>query len=289
MINKLHITFVLFGIFIMNTTAQEFYWSDEKKIPLIVDDNIIVVKASGDTKIAQDLNGIQSIKKVDRISAHSLMVAMKNGSEMLQTEFDINGLNFSKIFVNQDGRSIIPTGEILFSPKEGITFKQINEFCRNELILVGSNYEDYTALVKDYQKIFQLANKLYESGLVKYSHPNFVSDPIRFQNDVLYPDQYYLNNTGQFGGTAGVDINAPQAWGITTGLSDVRVAVIDDGVENHEDLNGRVVSGYTAGGTGTGAPGIDVAHGQACAGIIAASRNNNIGIAGIAPCSDIVL
>ncbi|MBE9491801.1 MAG: peptidase S8, partial [Bacteroidetes bacterium] len=56
---------------------------------------------------------------------------------------------------------------------------------------------------------------------------------------------YNLNNTGQFGGTAGIDINAPQAWNITKGSSSIRIAVIDNGVEDHEELTGRVLQGYT--------------------------------------------
>ena len=86
----------------------------------------------------------------------------------------------------------------------------------------------------------------YESGKVEYCHPNF-SFPLRktqTQTDPLYPQQYYLNNTGQFGGTNNIDINAPEAWNITTGNTSVRVVVIDDGVEAHEDMAGRLLPGF---------------------------------------------
>ncbi len=45
------------------------------------------------------------------------------------------------------------------------------------------------------------------SGLVEYSHPNFIA-PIEVTTDPLYGNQYYLNNTGQSGGTPGIDIDA---------------------------------------------------------------------------------
>ena len=69
----------------------------------------------------------------------------------------------------------------------------------------------------------------------------------------MFVDQYYLNNTGQFGGTANIDINAPEAWDITRGCN-VRIAVIDDGVEAHNDLAGRVLAGFTPVTAGNGAP-----------------------------------
>ena len=70
--------------------------------------------------------------------------------------------------------------------------------------------------------------------------------------------------------------------------------MIDDGVENHEDLNGRVLQGFTPlnpNGYGVpttqSVPGNVIGHGEACAGIIAASHNT-IGIAGVAPNVQIV-
>ena len=52
----------------------------------------------------------------------------------------------------------------------------------------------------------------------------------------LFGGQWYLRNTGQSGGTAGMDIRVDGAWRDYTGAG-VRVAVIDDGVfYDHPDL-----------------------------------------------------
>jgi hypothetical protein len=61
-------------------------------------------------------------------------------------------------------------------------------------------------------------------------------------NDPFYPQMWNLNNTGQSGGVADADIDAPEAWDITTGgvtaLGDeIVVAVVDGGVSHqHVDL-----------------------------------------------------
>ena len=92
-------------------------------------------------------------------------------------------------------------------------------------------------------------------------------------------------------------INLPEAWNVTTGSDDVIVAVVDSGVlMSHPDLSGRLTNtGYSfvsgeAGGTGPNpndpgdkGPGTSRSsfHGTHVAGIIAASTNNNVGVAGV--------
>lgn len=102
----------------------------------------------------------------------------------------------------------------------------------------------------------------------------------------VFPDtwekQYYLNNTDHSYCGFDNDIDALEVWNLTRGCANITVAVIDDGVEDHSDLrddagNTRVLDGFTPSGVTTnGRPGTGDKHGQACAGIIAASHNANI-------------
>jgi len=121
--------------------------------------------------------------------------------------------------------------------------------------------------------------------------------------DTLYPAQYALNNIGQFSSLPDADIDAPEAWKITTGSPDVYVAIIDSGVEyDHPDLianmwtnpgeiagdgidndrNGYVddIHGYDF-LNDDGDPMDDYGHGTNCAGVIAASPFNE-GTVGVA-------
>ncbi|MDP6545297.1 MAG: S8 family serine peptidase [Phycisphaerae bacterium] len=79
---------------------------------------------------------------------------------------------------------------------------------------------------------------------VLYTEPNFVytiSETIASTtpDDPAMADGslWGLHNTGQSGGTLDADIDAPEAWDLTTGSADVVLAVIDTGVDyTHPDL-----------------------------------------------------
>jgi len=90
-------------------------------------------------------------------------------------------------------------------------------------------------------------------------------------------------------------IGAPAAWARTTGAH-VRVGIVDAGVDlKHEDLAGKIVAATTclkSKGDATKCSGDgqdDVGHGTHVAGIIAAIKDNGIGIAGVAPDADLVV
>lgn len=114
-------------------------------------------------------------------------------------------------------------------------------------------YGVYRYRVRKIDSAFALAKRLYDNGLVQWAEPNFYSNIQA--TDTHYPEQYYLNNTGQsidgVSGTLDADIDADKAWNNYLTGSGVRVAVIDPtGVERHEDLedqNGssRVEHGFT--------------------------------------------
>ncbi|ELR73791.1 hypothetical protein C900_01401 [Fulvivirga imtechensis AK7] len=129
------------------------------------------------------------------------------------------------------------------------------------------------------------ANRFYESGLFEHAEPDFMEDDlVHVPNDPFYVDQWGLTNTGHYGGIAGMDIRALGAWDITKGSRDVVVAVLDHGFEmNHPDLQGNTFGTGFDTESGTSPALLLGSHGTACAGIIAATGDNNTGVTGVAP------
>jgi subtilisin family serine protease len=76
---------------------------------------------------------------------------------------------------------------------------------------------------------------------VEYIVPNYLRSLAQTPNDPSFGQLWGLNNTGQTGGTPDADIDAPEAWELNTGSSDVVVGVIDTGVDyNHPDLAANI-------------------------------------------------
>ncbi|MGY9057657.1 MAG: S8 family serine peptidase, partial [Alphaproteobacteria bacterium] len=77
----------------------------------------------------------------------------------------------------------------------------------------------------------------------EYVQPNYILTASSFEvtgatpNDSSFGLLWGLNNTGQLGGTVDADIDASEAWAVSTGAG-VVVGVIDTGVDyRHPDLN----------------------------------------------------
>lgn len=132
------------------------------------------------------------------------------------------------------------------------------------------------------QQAFQVALEIHKRGKVKAAHPNFlraIPRP-RASTGAGSGRQWGLDNDAQPGLT-GADVHAWAAWTMTVGDPDIRVAVLDEGVDTkHPDLKAVVVADADfVDGNPTSQPDRDDAHGTACAGIISSQSNTVWGLA----------
>jgi len=140
--------------------------------------------------------------------------------------------------------------------------------------------------------IFPLLGELNSSSAIEWAEPNGVSHACLSPNDPYYdPIQWGLNNYSQWppGGTYDCDIDAPEAWDVTTGSSSIWVGVLDSGIPmqyygvlSHPDLDDiyRFVPGTDWVNDGYWVMD-EFGHGTHVLGIIGAETNNNEGVAGV--------
>lgn len=161
--------------------------------------------------------------------------------------------------------------------------------------------------IKDGVGIETAIKKYKANPNIEYAEPNYLRAASVIPRDTDFKSLWGLNNTGQTGGTLDADIDGPEAWDITTGSSNVVVAVIDTGVDyTHSDLaanmwknpgetgDGKETNGIDDDGngyiddvsginaiTGSGNPMDDYFHGTHVAGTIGAVGNNKTGVTGV--------
>lgn len=121
---------------------------------------------------------------------------------------------------------------------------------------------------------------------VLYAEPNYIARLVNPKDAENAPDlegALQVNDPMAKKQWAIKKIDAPGAWAVTRGQSEVKLAIVDTGIDyRHPDLAGRVDKGRDFINNDDDAMD-DNMHGTHCAGIAAASTNNGIGIAGLAP------
>lgn len=119
------------------------------------------------------------------------------------------------------------------------------------------------------QRIMQ---ELAKDPAVEYVEQNAHMYALAEPNDPDFSQQWYLPK-----------MHVPEAWDVTIGAADVKIAVIDSGIdENHPEFKNKVAlkKNFL---TGDAADSVqdNQGHGTHVAGVIAATANNNEGVAGI--------
>lgn len=268
--------------------AQDvYYWSNGKKIELKEDKSSIVIYEKENQKLS--LVKSSSIKEVKENSNKRLgnYKVIKFTETPAKSVFDESKIRFKRsALVSEHGDILFPTQFILLKLKNESNLVDLdNIFQQYNITYHSAVYNVVILKVKNIDDVFDAANSIYMTGLATWCRPNFLRE-MQQHSDPM-DKQYYLHNKYHYCNAFGKDINVVKAWEISKGCENIRVAVLDDGVEDHPDLrdnngNSRVVNGYSVPGvTANGRPAADAKHGQCVAGIIAATHSVNV--RGIAP------
>jgi len=202
-------------------------------------------------------------------------------------------------------------GEIIVMFKSSIdagsfikNYENINLKVKEELVS-DMNIYLFQYDIEKTQPVDALLSVMKNSNVAIAQFNHHIRERVINPNDTRFNEQWDKHNTGQSSGTPDADIDAPEAWGISTGgvtaLGDtIVVAIVDGGQQiTHQDLdtwrnraeiagngidddnNGYIddINGWNAANNNGTIPANQ--HGTHCAGIAGAKGNNSLGVAGV--------
>jgi subtilisin family serine protease len=210
------------------------------------------------------------------------------------------GVEFAApVFVGNGNEWVTPTREIL------VRFKP--EYAREAEAILSAESVDLAVTEREFGglsgalrlqsaarngfDVLEEANRLAADPRVAWAEPNmrFSGRSSLIPNDFYFSDLWGIRNTGQFGGTPGMDMDGDSAWDVTTGSAAVKVLVLDVGSQqDHPDLNQLPGADFTGQGGGGGPVNFCDNHGTAVAGCISSIINNLIGTVGSSPASPVL-
>ncbi|WP_287722402.1 S8 family serine peptidase, partial [Microcystis sp. M158S2] len=140
--------------------------------------------------------------------------------------------------------------QLIVKFKKGITTAQVAQFqslcsavSTRKIKLTGAEVWKLSGSLS----VEKILAQYRSNPIFEYIEPDYIrtvgtiTPQATFPNDPSFNQLWGLHNTGQSGGTADADIDAPEAWDIQTGNPNLVIGVIDTGVDyNHQDLVGNI-------------------------------------------------
>ncbi len=278
------ITLFIIPFIALATDGYDYYYSGGKKIFLKRNpDKICVLTPKTNNSIL-----LQQIdNKIYPNSSFDIIVKKLNDT-ITSHYFDINSEIMAPCYVDNYGNDIVPTNGIYIKLKDRSDYNILKSVSDKwGLKIVRQNkylplWYTLTITPESRKNSIEIANTIYETGLFKNCEPSFIYtiEDISWDLDISY--QWGLHNSTR----ENIDINASSAWNIATGKG-IKIGVIEGGgIEtSHCDLFENIYPlCYDAElDIQQIAPNKYEDHATFVAGIISATRNNGIGISGVAP------
>lgn len=175
--------------------------------------------------------------------------------------------------ITNDGIADCYSGNLLVKFKPGTDPEQLLKEIDGQILQYNATLDYYNIRYFARLNLSEAKQTLKRTGKVDFAESNYVVKAF-----VTPMDNYLSKQWGL------VNIKAFKGWDSAQGSPDVKIAIIDTGIDHtHVDLGAKVVNGcrYLNGYLISGFPGDDNGHGTHVAGIAAGIANNG-GIAGVA-------
>lgn len=233
--------------------------------------------------------GLVSAETLEIVDAKNSVSAMVYSEENYANDF-VPG----RVIVSLKNDEI-RTMSSMFKGLDVVDMKSLNTVSSNDISTQSVNEDVYllTLASEEKEDVLDAIDILKDCSYVNYAEPDYYL----YATDVTPNDTYFSEQYGM------TKIQAPAAWSLSKGSSNVLVGIIDSGVDyNHVELSSNMwrnpgeIAGDGIDNDGNGyvddVYGWDFAdndnnpmdengHGTHCAGVVAAASNNGKGVAGI--------
>jgi subtilisin family serine protease len=192
----------------------------------------------------------------------------------------------SPVFLGETGLPYIPTRDLIVQRTLDSNQKTVETLLRSHGEILDVNFSGMNRVYRvrttltDGRDVLVLANELAAMDIFAFAESDAIAwvKPGHMPNDTEFNQQWGLHQSNDH------DMDLPEAWDISMGNEDIVVVVLDSGIDqNHPDihqLTGETFTGSSSNGNPSN--GCDN-HGTAVSGCVAATIDNNQGVAGVAP------
>ena len=297
--------------------GQRSYWADGERVVLTPSADFVAVReepgsGAGTAAAAERMAEVAGARHVIALPERGLVLvgtdrravpgAVSAAEVRAAVDGDEHVVNGPPVYETTaaPGVYLLPVGEVIVKFRDVADRTTVRAVLdRHGATVLRSDYPEPGALVvgvADGEPTVDAANALHDEEVVDYAEPNFVQvapqpAPVLTAPEVRVRE---LNGSAATNGSLAdpgfasqwglTKIRAAEAWQISAGSSAVTVAVIDEGADtSHEDVTFRLPGFDAYDGDNDPRPNGNDAHGTACAGIVAAKKDNGKGGVGVAP------
>jgi hypothetical protein len=205
------------------TKEKRYYYAYGERIFLTEVPNKMMIsysKASIDAFKTNLIDVAESVWQNDSVCIVTLNPS-QNKETLTNRLRQIKGIkSIQPLYVTDEGNELGVTDEVVLQFNKDISQQEMDKLHKKYQVFIKKVTDLYHLIsVPVDADALEIANQYQLSGLVNFSHPNFIAKIELHQtipSDPYFVNQFYLHNTGQtmpngHSGTAGADINAPDA------------------------------------------------------------------------------